>query len=360
MGASYFSEQYLEAKDRFKNRVLETGGTLKSLPIGAGELSGPQGEPLTIDVGFWGPQEGPALVLSSGLHGIEGYCGSGIQLAAMDEPFPAHVRRVFVHAINPYGMAHWRRVNENNVDLNRNFIFDPKGFKGCSDGYHKLNALLNPRKPFQGRELLATVKTVWAILRHGLPALKQAVASGQYAYPQGLFFGGAELQESAEKIIAALTEWLPGKGPILHVDFHSGLGDFGDHALLLEAPKTSAVYREMHEAFGNKIQPWNADEGVAYGISGGFPAALQERFGARIRVLTCEYGTYKPKKVVEAMTAENRVHFYGGQTQRAKEQFKETFFPRSAEWRQTILETGLTVIERALAYLNRAEGADHE
>ena len=37
----------------------------------------------------------------------------------------AHVpglRQVFVHALNPYGFAWDRRVTEDNVDLNRNFV----------------------------------------------------------------------------------------------------------------------------------------------------------------------------------------------------------------------------------------------
>ena len=34
---------------------------------------------------------------------------------------------VLVHANNPHGFAHQRRVNEDNIDLNRNFIdFDAK------------------------------------------------------------------------------------------------------------------------------------------------------------------------------------------------------------------------------------------
>jgi hypothetical protein len=33
-----------------------------------------------------------------------------------------NVAVVFIHAVNPYGMSFWRRWNENNVDLNRNFL----------------------------------------------------------------------------------------------------------------------------------------------------------------------------------------------------------------------------------------------
>lgn len=360
MATQYFSQHYDEARHRFKERVTKTGGRLKSIPIGAGALTGPAHEPLSIDVGFWGPESGPTLLISSGLHGIEGYCGSGIQLAAMEKQYPAELKRIFIHALNPYGMAHLRRVNENNVDLNRNFIFQPQGFDGCSEGYHKLNRLLNPEKPFKGVELLSIIKTIFTIVKHGIPALKQAIASGQYAYPQGLFFGGAQLEEGPKKIMAALEEWLQPSKNILHVDFHTGLGEFGDYALLLEAPKTSPLYQEMNQAFGAKVQPWAAGEGVAYGISGGFPTAMQDRFGANIRVLTCEYGTYNPRKVIEAMTAENRAHFFGGKTEDAKKQFKEIFYPQNPQWREKVLAGGLRVIDQALDFLVNVKGAPHE
>ena len=351
MSANFFNSSYLKAQEQFLADAKASGARLESIPIGGPELKGPQGEPLSIDVAIWGPKVGPTLILSSGLHGIEGYCGSGIQLAAMQHQFPEDLRRVFIHAINPYGMAHLRRVNENNVDLNRNFIFDPAGFEGCSDGYHKLNTLLNPPRPFQGTEPLMFIKTLWTIVKHGMPALKQAVASGQYAYPQGLFFGGHELEEGPTKLIQKLDDWLTGCGPMVHIDFHTGLGEFGDYALLLEATADSKLYREMHAAFGEKIQPWQAGEGVAYSISGGFPAAMQAQFKEQTRVLTCEFGTYPPRKVIEAMTAENRAHFFGGRVGQAKEAFKEIFYPQSEAWQNQIVSKGLFVVDQALSFL---------
>jgi hypothetical protein len=32
------------------------------------------------------------------------------------------VTLVFIHAVNPYGFHHDRRVNEDNIDINRNFL----------------------------------------------------------------------------------------------------------------------------------------------------------------------------------------------------------------------------------------------
>ena len=352
MSQTAFSQTYLESRQRFVQQAKANGARLEKIPIGLNELYGPEKEDLSIDIAIWGPEQGPTLVLSSGLHGIEGYCGSGIQLAAMKKSYPAELKRVFIHAINPYGMAHLRRVNENNVDLNRNFMFDPSDFKGCNEGYHQLNTLLNPTTPFKGFEPLMLLKTLWAIATKGIPTLKQAVACGQYHYPKGLFYGGSKLEEGPKMLMDALPKWYPSQAPIVHIDFHTGLGDFGDYALLLEATEDSDLYQEMLGSFGEKIQPWQAGEGVAYSISGGFPAALQNTFGNQIRVLTCEFGTYAPRKVIEAMTGENRAHFYGGQTQQAKAQFKETFYPQSQQWHNEVLSKGLFVVDQALSYLS--------
>jgi hypothetical protein len=65
-----------------------------------------------------------ALIHSSGLHGVEGFAGSAIRLALLEQlPSISSDGAILVlHALNPYGMAWFRHVNVNNVNLNRNFI----------------------------------------------------------------------------------------------------------------------------------------------------------------------------------------------------------------------------------------------
>jgi predicted deacylase len=65
------------------------------------------------------------LILTTGLHGIEGYAGSGILQLFTDEFLPCidpeTTGIILIHPINLYGMKHWTRFNKNNVGLNRNF-----------------------------------------------------------------------------------------------------------------------------------------------------------------------------------------------------------------------------------------------
>ena len=132
-----FSPDYATARARFRAAAEAKGWVLQALPIAA---EGPRGIELTIDVARLGP-ENPrrVVVVSSGTHGVEGYFGSAVQLALLegawaDVDLPDDTGLLLVHAVNPYGFAWNRRVNEDNVDLNRNFLLAAEGFEGVDPG----------------------------------------------------------------------------------------------------------------------------------------------------------------------------------------------------------------------------------
>ncbi|RYF65037.1 MAG: DUF2817 domain-containing protein, partial [Comamonadaceae bacterium] len=123
--ASAFSHSYAEARKKF----LEAGATA-GLPIEshAHPLKGRDGEDLAMDVVRDGPLDAKKLlIVSSACHGVEGYCGSGVQVFALhdqewrDKARAAGVATLYIHALNPYGFSHVRRFTHENVDLNRNF-----------------------------------------------------------------------------------------------------------------------------------------------------------------------------------------------------------------------------------------------
>ena len=120
----YFSADYEEARKKFLDASRAAGASIESIWH---PNTGPKGTPLYTDVAFMGPKHANRiLMLVSGTHGIEGFAGSGIQAGLLREGIASHLDTdmavVMVHAINPYGMAYLRRVNEDNVDLNRNFV----------------------------------------------------------------------------------------------------------------------------------------------------------------------------------------------------------------------------------------------
>ena len=96
---------------------------------------------------------------------------------------------MLVHANNPHGFAHQRRVNEDNIDLNRNFIdFDAETPE--SPGYAELHPALVP-EAWDGPVREAADAAIEAYkVREGLPVFQQVTSRGQYTFPDGLFFGG--------------------------------------------------------------------------------------------------------------------------------------------------------------------------
>ena len=234
MGTTYFSPDYFTARSRFREGAKEAGGRLTSMQLDA---KGPAGEDLTIDIAWFGAEQPREVLLhSSGLHGVEAFAGSAIQLQLLDQGLPVipeDSALVLVHVINPYGMAWLRRFNENNVDLNRNFLGPNEDYSGAPKGYPEFDSFLNPPSPPSWD--LFYPRAGWLIFRYGMPTLKQVVAGGQYEYPKGLFFGGKTLEEGPQKVQAFVRSHLQSAERVVIVDVHTGLGPFGVDALFVHA-----------------------------------------------------------------------------------------------------------------------------
>ncbi|KAF4734528.1 hypothetical protein FOZ62_032217, partial [Perkinsus olseni] len=173
---------YYGARTKFRSLAIQAGFTL--MPFQVASPSG-YGDDYFMDVAVLRPT---------------GYGGSGIQCYLLDQIRQAKEEGrlqtidktlVFVHAVNPYGMAHYRRVNEENVDLNRNALesheFDYLINKRDPNvaGYVDLDAFLNP----QNKNLPSLVaQSAFQIARYGTSHIKRAVVTGQYWKPSGLFY----------------------------------------------------------------------------------------------------------------------------------------------------------------------------
>jgi hypothetical protein len=359
----FFSPDYATARTRFRSAVLANGGQIESILLNP---KGPAGEDLTIDVGWFGsasPRR--AFIHSSGLHGVEGFAGSAIQLQWLEEgiskPAPASVATkddaiAIVHALNPFGMAWLRRVNENNVDLNRNFLGADEEFAGAPKDYAALDALLNPSSPPSDPPApdFFPVRAAFKIFRHGMPALRQAIAGGQYDFPQGLFFGGERHEQGPRRFQVYISSKFSAAERLVGIDVHTGLGPFGEDHLLVngDAERASAVAR-MQAVYGSRVQALDSS-GISYRTRGAQDGLWFRMFpGAQIYFAFQEFGTLHPVRVLAALRAENRRHHYGipgdERHARAKAKLLEVFCPPRKKWRDRVLSRGQEVIARSLA-----------
>jgi hypothetical protein len=351
--AQAFSPDYARARHRFRQAASRAGWSLEAHPIG---VAGPTGGELTIDVAC-SPTQGTdkSLIVSSGLHGVEGFFGSAVQLGLLEQwvsQSAPPVRYVFLHGLNPFGFAWIRRFDEHNVDPNRNFLLSGERYEGCSGGYAGLDGLLNPQCPPTWWEPF-NLKALWAIARYGMPALRQAVAAGQYEFPRGLFFGGTGPSRTHELLGENLERWLQGSREVVHLDFHTGLGAKGACKLIIDYPPSERQRARLTDWFGIGSFEVCASGNTAYELRGGFGRWCVSRNLARDYLFAgAEFGTSGPIQVLAGLRAENQAHHWGtpsaASTVRAKHRLKELFCPSAEAWRLQVLDRGFDLVARAV------------
>ncbi len=349
IGADAFSPDYPTARARFRSAAQARGFRLETHPIG-------EDEDLTIDVAIGGEEHpGRLVVVSSGLHGVEGFLGSAIQTAILeagpdDWPLPGGSGLLLLHALDPFGFERLRRCDPGNVDLNRNFLLDGESYSGSPPLYREIDRLLNPRTP-PGRIDLLAIESIPPILRHGKDELKRAIAGGQYEFPLGLFFGGHGPSPTRRLLEEQLPRWVGEADYVLHLDVHTGLGRWAHLALLLEDCVTPDRARWLADRFGTDRVEWSG-EGIAYPTRGGLGSWCQATFADRAYDFLCaEFGTYSGTRVLAALRAENRSYHWGRPddpaTRRAKLNLREAFAPADPGWRSATLAQGLATVRRA-------------
>jgi len=350
-----FSPDFAIARERFRVKSLACSYDCTAYPIA--QVS-PTGEELTIDVAIAGTSNPKrTVVISSGLHGVEGFLGSAIQLALLEQQRiidsrSSDTRVVLIHALNPYGFAWRRRWNEDNVDLNRNFLLPEEEFAGSPKNYPKFNAFLNPTSPPSQLEPYI-LQAIWLILKYGMTSLRNTLPVGQYDFPKGLFFGGNAPSQTQEILAENLSQWIGNASEVLHLDFHTGLGKWGAYRLLMDASAQSKSHTRLTERFGADTIEISSTEGVSYQIRGGLGTWCKNLLPeCRYDLLTAEFGTYPAIKVLQALRAENRAHHWGKPQQNydwTKNQLVEMFAPVSHRWREQCITQGVEICKQALS-----------
>src|SRR6266550_1500371 len=223
--SDYFSSTFQEARLRFRSAAEAAGGQLGQYrhPLALAA----DGSPLDTDVARLGPEHAERLVvLVSGTHGIEGFCGSACQTGLLAEGLyreaGSDTAFLLVHALNPYGFAHQARVTEDNVDLNRNFV-DHSRPPGNPD-YETLHKALVP-DDHHGPSWTDADRFIRGFLADAGPRrLQEAVTRGQYVHPDGLFYGGSAPVWSNERLREIVGTFAVGYRHVAYIDLHTGLG----------------------------------------------------------------------------------------------------------------------------------------
>jgi Protein of unknown function (DUF2817) len=204
---------------------------------------------------------------------------------------------VFIHALNPYGFANLRRCNENNIDLNRNFLLAGERYQGSSPIYSKVSSILNPE--YIGKIDLFVPRMLGAIVRYGLKNIWQAVAEGQYDFPKGLFFGGLAASKTQQILQEHLPSWIGDSSTVIHLDFHTGLGKWGTYKLLMDTIVTSMELQYLQTYFGAESILAIDGGQKKYQVRGSMGSWIQRLLQPRNYYYFCaEFGTYSFPQVL--------------------------------------------------------------
>ncbi len=360
MPKRHFSNDYAEARAKFRDAAGAAGARLEHHQ---NPKPGPAGEALSCDTAWIGPEDAErVLVTISATHGVEGFCGSGVQIGSFETGFhrdlPAGVALLQIHAINPYGFAWLRRVTEDNIDLNRNFIDHDKPYP-VNPGYEELHAAICPRT-WNDAVIARTQKVLEAYLeKHGARAVQSAVSGGQYSHPDGIFYGGHAPCWSHRTLVAILAGNLAKARRVAVIDYHTGLGPRGYGERICMHPPGSDGLARATEWYDEDLTSPYLGSSTSVELNGvnllGMEAALPR---AEITGIALEYGTIETLQVKLALRGDNWLHLHGevdsAKGKAIKAKIREAFYQDQDDWKQMIWERALET--QRLAVQGLAEG----
>jgi hypothetical protein len=357
----HFAQSYAEARDKFLSAARACGArTLRHVHPSE---RGFRGEELSIDLAEIGDVRAAGLLLlTSGTHGVEGFCGSGCQVGLLsDGGFINAVERsgagvLMLHALNPYGFSHLRRTNEDNVDLNRNFV-DFSAPLPNAPAYEEIHALLLPATWPPAAESEAGLHA-W-IRNHGEKAFQAALTGGQYKFPDGMFYGGTRPTWSNTCLRAVLRARAKERRRLAWIDFHTGLGPRGHGEKIYSGRNNAADVARTKAWWGDDVTSFFDGSSASAHVTGIISeAAHGECPNTELTAMALEYGTYPLEHTLQALRAEawldNHPDAPAEQRDHIKRAMRDTFYIDADDWKAMVYEQAKVACLKGLAALATA------
>ncbi len=324
------------------------------------EAAGPRDEELVTDVAVLGRAAAPKrLVIVSGTHGVEGIGGSHAQVAMMTSGLldrrPSDVAVVLVHALNPFGFAHLRRVDEGNVDVNRNFV-DHAAPHPQNAAYDELHELLVPAD-WNGPAHAAADARIGALVQErGRRAVQTAITSGQYHRSDGLFYGGTAPTWSNRTWRTILDRHVAGCEHGALVDLHTGLGPYGYGEPIYRGRPDERSLSRARDWYGDELKLTGDGSSVSTEIGGNVGIAFAQALGpADITAITLEFGTRNDLEVLTALRGDQWLASRGGADPAAaagiKRAIRDAFYCDDDAWRASLRERAFGISGHTLVRL---------
>lgn len=357
--AFYYPSSYQEASKRFLNTAREIAQSHPDSQVFSLPIATKTSAEMAIH-GFYHPAKtgtkNQLLIITSGIHGVEAFAGSAIQLQFMEDVLKTDslmkTSVLILHGLNPFGFRFQRRVSESNVDLNRNFS---SAKPETPSGYESLSTFLNPQGSVSAHwynNAGLFLESLWLLVRYGKKALTQLIVGGQYQDSRGIYFGGSQQEENIEVIQTLFLKYGTPYRKILHIDLHTGYGQKGNlHFFSSQQAANQPGFKKLFSGFNIDL----ASDKDFYETSGSFDSFTIRTFSDKwVIPMTFEFGTMDSQTIIggflslKNMIRENQGHHHGyvdavSETQ-TKRDFLEMFNPSSPDWRRNVLSESQRVL----------------
>ena len=323
-----------------------------------------EGETLSVDNVLLG-REGARdlIVLTSGVHGAEGFCGSGCQIALLsDDELMKRVTEgphglLLIHAVNPHGFSWWRRVNEDYIDLNRNFLDFSKPLPE-NPLYPKIHPLLIPSRWPPGALTIAKFAAMY--LRHGKDDIQAALSQGQHEFPGGLFYSGRDPAWSNGTLRDIMREYGAQRRRMLWLDVHTGLGESGQCEKINIDRDNREHLRTAREIWGSEVTSMYDGSSMSARLFGlVFEAVYDECPDVDYAGVALEYGTLSPFSMLKRMCGDAWLHSHPEAPEKLRRQLRQdtrdAFYVDEDSWKRSIWAEARRSVNQALDWLDKNE-----
>jgi hypothetical protein len=356
---TYFADDYFAARHAFIDAAKSCDALIAS--VANPKAKGPRGRDIFMDCAVLGPSAATsALIIISGTHGPEGYCGSGVQVgllrSGLAQTWAKTMRVILIHAHNAYGFAWDTRFNEDNIDLNRNYLQSFDGALPTNADYDLLAAFAAPTSndPNVRQEAERSLLTFAA--QNGFPALQSALTGGQYSHPKGVYYGGIAPSWSNTTLLGLVAKHTQGCDKIVSIDIHTGLGPYGYGEIISEAAPDSEHYARQASIWGDQVCSTKDGTSVSADLQGTLDGALERSFApAWSASVAIEFGTIDPMSVFRATQKSSWLHCYGDregpEAEAIRTESRAAFYGETDEWKTKVWDRSFEVIGAAAAAL---------
>jgi len=355
----YYSASYDEARTAFRQATSGLSSYYEGIECKSIKVPSKVDTALYVDMCYIPPkgESQKLLIMTSGLHGVEGYTGSALQLLFLEKMKEMHgvedMGFLFIHAMNPYGFKYHRKATENNVDLNRNCVLTPEQFETQNTGFTQIYDMLTP----SGK---VGVNSLWnrsfhlvainKIIRKGMPVLRQAALQGQYDYPEGIYYGSKDYEPQVKLVMPEIKKYINRYATVLNVDLHTGYGERGQLHLFIDRPDDEAVEQGIESIFQGQEIDWS--EGADfYTINGEYVGLVAAQADSALVIpMLIEFGTMNSQetfgslKSIHIMICENQGFNHGFKNDKSEQKVKrdmlELYAPTSEAWRAETIRKG--------------------